>query len=85
MPVIPKIGAEMVCEEADCPARQQAELILLGTGTFAFRPVQKEHGWEVALPGGNISGPYATRCPKHKRGNIVTASAALGSALAKAH
>lgn len=72
MAVVLRVGAEMQCEEAGCPDRAPAELILLGTGTLAFKPKEREHGWEVALPGGSPLAPYATRCPKHKRSGLVT-------------
>lgn len=61
MAVILRVGAEMRCEEPDCPDRTPAELVLLGTGTLAFRPAERESKWEVALPGGNMTAPYATR------------------------
>lgn len=85
MAVVLRVGAEMQCEEPECPDRMPAELILLGTGVLAFRPKDRAHGWEVALPGGQITAPYATRCPKHKRSGLVTAGEAAASALAKAH
>lgn len=85
MAVVLRVGAEMKCEEPECPNRAPAELVLMGTGTFAFRPTDPQHGWGVALPGGAISAPYATRCPKHKRGALVTPQQALSTALAKAH
>lgn len=85
MSVILRVGAELRCDEPECPDRTPAELVLLGTGTLAFRPTNPTHGWEVFLPGGNMTAPFGTRCPKHKRSGLVTASAAVGAALAKAH
>lgn len=75
----------MQCDEPGCPDKTPAELILLGTGTLAFRPANREHKWEVALPGGQVTAPYATRCPKHRRAGLVTAGEANAAALAKAH
>lgn len=85
MSVILRVGAEMRCDEPDCPDRIPAELVLLGTGTLAFRPADRDSKWEVALPSNNMAAPFSTRCPKHKRSGLVTAPAALGAALAKAH
>ncbi len=85
MAVILRVGAEMQCEEPGCPDRAPAELVLLGTGVLGFRPKNPKHGWEVAIPNGNITMPYATRCPKHKRSGLVTAGEAAAAALAKAH
>lgn len=85
MAVVLKFGAEMRCEEEGCPETAPAELILLATGGLAFRPAAAGKGWEVALPRGNPTAPYATRCPAHKRKLVEPAPAEMAQALLKAH
>lgn len=85
MSVVLRVGAEMQCDEENCPDRIPAELVLLGTGTLAFRPTDPNTKWEVSLPRGDPTAAFSTRCPKHKRTGLVTATAAQASALAKAH
>jgi hypothetical protein len=61
------VPAYMRCEEEGCPARQPVDMLLLGSGAFAFKP--SVEGWQVALPTGAaaLGSPFRTRCPEHKQ------------------
>jgi hypothetical protein len=59
------VPAYMSCEEEGCLAREPVELLLLGSGSFAFKP--SVPGWQVVLPKGAAAfgSPFKTRCPEH--------------------
>ena len=52
----------LACDHPECNARIDAELILLGTGTFGARPPPGS-GWQIAVNG---NGPMGAFCNEHR-------------------
>lgn len=63
---VPSLPATVRCDEEGCAAQLPAELVLLATGGFGFRPlsVAEIKTWQVGV---TQNGQYATFCDTHSK------------------
>jgi hypothetical protein len=82
MPIIVKLPVQARCE--GCADIVLVELVLLASGGFGFRPVDKSaaEGWVFGV---NPSGVFEARCPKHPPAKVQMADGSVASALGARH
>lgn len=61
--ILVDLPARMTCEQDGCARSCSVQLALLGTGTFAFIPAEKD--WQVMLPPKDPGSAFRTRCREH--------------------